>query len=137
MFKEINLENLCTVELTTCTYGNGITLEGQIKDYDKNLGEIAEVVKKIYFRVSTGPYIYALYKNDGWIGQYSSLDGYRVYNPDYEDKPDNYLCFRLDQHERRLWQAEFPVYFGYLNGTARTEIELDQETTDLLKKDFD
>lgn len=134
---ELNFKDLFKLEFKECFYGNGVVLEADILDYDKSFGELPEAAKKLYFRIGTGPYNYALPSNLGWVGDGPTLDR-RFETPKEEiQKPDNYVCWRLPHHERRLWQAGFPVYFGYFTENGPLEIELDSQITEILKKDFD
>lgn len=135
---KLELNDLFKLEFNECFYGNGIVLEAKVLEYDKSLGSLPVAAEKLYFRVDTGPYNYAFPGSSGWAG--SEPDLYRPYiEPPKETitKPDDYVCWRLPQHERRLWQAGFPVYFGYYLGDTPKEIQLDSETAEVLKKDFD
>lgn len=134
---ELKLQDLFKLQFKECFYGNGINLEADILEFDESLGSLVDVAKNLYFRIDTGPFNYAYPGNSGWASPEPSLD--RPFNPNQEEvsRPDNYVCWRLPQHERRLWQAGFPVYFGFLNGNKRTEMEIDSQTSEILKKDFD
>lgn len=134
---ELNFKDLFKLEFKECWYGNGIVLEADILDYDKSLGDLPNVAEKLYFRVGTGPYNYAFPSNTGWVSSEPELDKSFARPADEIQKPDNYVCWRLPQHERRLWQAGFPVYFGFYSSSGPIEIELGAETTEPLKKDFD
>ncbi len=134
---ELNLNDIIKLEFKECYYGNGICLEADIVDFSKDLGSLDNFANKLYFRVDTGPYKYGFPNSTGWSNPEPTID--RRFEPVKEEiqKPENYVCWRLPQHERRLWQAGFPVYFGFFNGEKTVEIELDKQITDTLKKDFD
>ncbi len=131
---ELKLKDLFKLEFNECDYQNGIFLEATVLDHDKSLGELPKVAEKLYFRVGTGPYNYAFPSNTAWVSPDPELDR----RPEILNvtKPDNYVCWRLPQHECRLWQAGFPVYFGYFSKENIVEIELDSQTADILKKHF-
>lgn len=134
---QIELKNLAKLEVNTCAYSNGINLEAKIIDYDKSLGSMPEISKKLYFRVGTGPYNYGQGEASAWNSLEPALDRYFDVPKEIVTKPEDYLCWRFPQHERRLWQQGFPVYFGYFDKEKVIEIELDKSTAELLKKDFD
>jgi hypothetical protein len=136
---ELKLQDWFKLEFKECYHGNGIVLEADITDYDKSLGELPDVAKKLYFRVGMGPYNYAFPANSGWGSPEPALDkGFPVPPPEVQiTRPDNYVCWRLPQHERRLWQAGDPVYFGYYFKDNPVEFELDPKTAEILQKDFD
>lgn len=135
---ELKLQDWFKLEFKECHYTNGITLEAHIVDYDKSLGELPDVAKKLYFRLGSGPYNYAFPANSGWGSREPALDkGYPAPPEVHEPKPDNYVCWRLPQHERRLWQAGDTVYFGYYFKDKPVEFELDSKIAEILQKDFD
>lgn len=134
---EIKLKELIKLEFKECYYGNGVNLEADIIDYDKNLGELPKLSEKLYFRVGTGPYNYGLPAGSGWNSLTPTLDRKFEVPQETIEKPNNYVCWRLPQHERRLWQQGYPVYFGYFSKEGLTEIELDPQIAEILKKDFD
>lgn len=134
----IKLGDFLAVDVESCQYGNGITLEGHVLQHDESLGEIPDALrKKFYLRLDTGGYNYALPKEEGWMAPPSQLDSPYYEIPKELQKPINYFCFRLPQHERRYWQSGFPVYFGYLTGAAPFEIQLEEDLAKSLSINFD
>jgi hypothetical protein len=134
---KLELKDLFQLEFNECFYGNGIVLEATILDYDKSLGSLPTAAEKLYFRVDTGPYNYCATGNSAWISAHPDLTNpNNGFQREEIEKPDNYVCWRLPQHERRLWQAGFPVYFGFYTDNGPKEIQLDPETAEVLKKDF-
>lgn len=134
---EIKLKDLFKLEFKECHYGNGISLEADVLEHDKTLGELPKVSEKLYFRVSTGPFNYGFPGATAWNNLEPALDQNFPKPTELIEKPDNYVCWRLPQHERRLWQAGFPVYFGYFIKEQPIEIELDQQTANIIKTYLD
>jgi hypothetical protein len=134
---ELTLKDKFKLEFKECYYGNGIVLEADILEYDKTFGELPDASKKLYFRIGTGPFNYAFPASSAWNNPTPTLDNRFSIKEEAIEKPDNYVCWRLPQHERRLWQAGFPVYFGYVTKEGPIEIEVDNQIADILKKDFD
>lgn len=134
---ELKLNDLVKLEFKECYYGNGINLEADVLDHDKKIGELPKLSEKLYFRVGTGPYNYGFPAASAWNNLTPALDKMFEVSQEIIEKPDNYVCWRLPQHERRLWQQGFPVYFGFYSKEGPNEIQLDQQIADILKKDFD
>ncbi len=134
---ELKLKDKFKLEFKECFYRNGINLEADILDHDKSFGELPEAAKKLYFRIGTGPYNYAYPAGTAWNSLEPTLDNRFEIKKEVVEKPNNYVCFKLPQHERRLWQQGYPVYFGYFSKDGPIEIEVDQQIADILRKDFD
>jgi hypothetical protein len=86
---------------------------------------IANLASKIYFKVDNGPPLW------GHPGQIN-------YPPDMEDlkKADSHMAWRLAQHERRYWQAGFPVFVGVDHPDYKYEVELTEKQSQEISKQF-
>ena len=121
MITEIKIGPEMVLQLEEPLAGEGITIAGTLAQ----MPSIDNISRKIYFKVDNGP------KIRGYPGREN-------YPPDLEniEKPDNHVAWRLEQHERRLWQSGGQPCVGVEHEDYRYEIELTPEQGKAISKYF-
>ena len=86
---------------------------------------IDNITRKIYFKIDNGP---PLWGNPG-------QENYPKDLPNIE-KADSHVSWHPAQHERRYWQAGFPVFVGVDHPEYKHEVALTEEQSTEISKHF-